>query len=154
MTALPVVEAAKVLGIPPGTLRRWCRENCPHRPGRRGRGGALLVDPEEAREWHEKRKFVDPVTAAVKEIAHDIPLLLAAATLGSFKEIKDDPAKCRMAGILAASWLVQVTAMTVYLRKFAPSLPEVTRPYPDEVQYLEHLAESNEVDRFWGGGIP
>lgn len=143
MSALPIAEAARVLGVPPGTLRRWCREHCPHTPGRKGRGGALLVDPDAAHEWHKKRSLSNPVRVLAQELAHDIRLVLAAAALASFREIQDCPEKWRMAGILAASWLVQVTALTVYLRKYCPELPEVRRPYPDEIAYLEELSKSN-----------
>lgn len=138
MSALPIAEAARVLGVPPGTLRRWCREGCPHVPGRRGRGCALLVDPDVVRRW----QGADVSDALILELAQVIPEMVAVATEKAFNSIQNEPAKRRMAGYFAVVWFEGCTAVHDTLREHCASVPEV-RSFPEAIKRLQKIAKSD-----------
>lgn len=139
MTALPVTEAASELGVKPGTLRRWVAEGCPIvQRGRRGRGCALLIDPDAVRRW----RGADQRDALILEIAQALPEVLAGAADGLFKLIEGDPAKRRMAGLLAAGWEVGASAVLDRLREHCPSVPGLADQHPDAIQRLQKIAKS------------
>ena len=79
MTALPVAQAARVLGLPVGTVRRFVREGCPAIRGRRGRGCATLVDPEHVRAWAG-----EPQRDRLPAFAADVPGIVADGTAAAF----------------------------------------------------------------------
>ncbi|MCW5669400.1 MAG: helix-turn-helix domain-containing protein [Hydrogenophaga sp.] len=140
MSALPIAEAAQVLGVPPGTLRRWCREQRfpVAQAGRRGRGCALLVDPEVVRKW----RGADKHDALILELAQAIPDLLAAATEKAFIRIENEPAKRRLAGYFTAAWFQLATAVQDTLRERCASVPEV-RMFPEAIKRLQKIAKGD-----------
>lgn len=78
---MPVDAAARVLGVPVGTVRRWIRDGAPvARRGRRGRGHAVLVDPEAVTRWREAVEQGE-CAAVLAELEHAIPSLVADAAL-------------------------------------------------------------------------
>lgn len=138
MSALPIAEAARVLGVPPGTLRRWCREGCPHVPGRKGRGCALLVDPDVVRNW----RGADEHDALILELAQGIPEMVAVATEKAFNSIQNEPAKRRMAGPFTVGWFECCTAVLDSLRERCASVPEV-RAIPEAIKRLQKIAKGD-----------
>lgn len=88
---LPVAEAARELGERPGTLRRWVREGCPvASAGQRGRGNALLLDPEQVQRWRAANDCdhsdAKGHSALLAEFAGAIPGLVADAALEALAE--------------------------------------------------------------------
>lgn len=133
MTGLPVAAAARELGIKSGTLRRWIRQGCPAQHGRRGRGHATSVDPEQVRAW----RGADPRGAAVMEIADTLPEVLACAITESHR-LAAGVDKRQLAGILAATWAMVTTAALDHLRELNPHVPEVGT-LPDEIERLRKI---------------
>lgn len=121
MTGLPLHDAARVLGVRPGTLRRWVREGCPAQHGRRGRGHSTLVDPESVRQWRE----ADPRAAAILEIAGALPDLLAIAIVESWRQ-SEGVDKRRLAGLMVATWYTATTAILDHARTLNPNVPDVS----------------------------
>jgi hypothetical protein len=134
--ALPIADAAAVLGVPVGTLRRWCREGAPvARPGRRGRGHALLVDPAAVLAW----RAADTRAATALEIAAVIPELLADAAAQAHCAVEGTD-KRRAAGLFAGNWYVGSCALLDYLRAtYSAAVPDVEHK-PDAIQRLEQIA--------------
>lgn len=84
MTGLPVPDAARMLNVRPGTLRRWIRQGCPVvERGRRGRGHAERVDPAAVAAW--SRLSLGESSSDRDCLMHDleaaIPGLVAEASL-------------------------------------------------------------------------
>lgn len=132
---LPVDKAAAVLGIPKGTLRRWLRQGCPvvvH--GRRGRGQAALVDPQEVLQWRQAGEQ----QRIYLELAGAVPLVLARATCDSVRMTQGID-KRRLAGVQAATWYVATNAVLDHLRERCPSVPELAE-VPDEIEQLRKIA--------------
>lgn len=129
--------AAGELGIATVTLRRWCRQGCPHQPGRKGRGHAAMVDPDEVRAWQR----ANVREAIVMEIAAVAPGVLAAATADAFTQIEAND-KHRQAGVLAATWYVLTTALLDHLRAECPGVPDLKdrRRFPEQVERLRQIA--------------
>lgn len=140
MSALPIAEAARVLGVPPGTLRRWCREKRfpVAQVGRRGRGCALLVDPDVVRNW----RGADEHDALILELAQGIPEMVAVATEKAFNSIQNEPAKRRMAGPFTVGWFECCTAVLDSLRERCASVPEV-RAIPEAIKRLQKIAKGD-----------
>lgn len=133
---IPVTEAAQVLGIRPGTLARWVREGCPVvQRGRRGRGCALLIDPEAVRRW----RGATAVDAVLLELAGALPEVLAAAAENAHR-LTDGPHKVAAAGVLAGAWYLMACAGVDLLRQRCPSVPEV-RAIPAPVARLQKIAK-------------
>lgn len=133
MTGLPLHDAARALGIRPGTLRRWIRQGCPAQRGRRGRGNSTLVNPESVRQWRE----ADPVGVAILEIADALPETLAGAIAQSHR-LAQGIDKRQLAGILAATWVMVTTAALDHLRDLNPYVPEI-ETLPDEIERLRKI---------------
>ena len=88
MIPVPVPDAAARLGIRPGTLRRWLRQGCPiARRGSRGRGRAVLVDPDAVRAWRAAVEQGDTGRARLlAELENMVPELVADAALHALAE--------------------------------------------------------------------
>lgn len=135
MTALTVSAAARVLGVPPGTLRRWIRQGCPTVDrGQKGRGHACLVDVEAVLAWRRASRS----DALILELAGELPNVLAAASLQAFTQIAGND-KPRMAGVLAGTWYLMASATLDYLRAKCPEVPEISS-IPPEVGRLQKIA--------------
>lgn len=134
MSALPVAEAAAELGVRPGTVRRWCRQGMPHQPGARGRGRALLVDVDVARQWLDS----DPREALFLELADDLPRVLAGAAAEALR-LADGQNKRALAGTLAAAWYLSTSAALDHLRASCPVIPELQH-LPPEIERLRKIA--------------
>jgi hypothetical protein len=82
VSAVPLADAARELGVPPGTMRRWIRRGCPVATrGRRGRGHAIQLDTDSERAWRVS-SIADGV---VLTFASAIPHLLADGAAESFR---------------------------------------------------------------------
>ena len=132
---MPIPQAAAVLGVPKGTLRRWLREGCPAvTHGRRGRGQAALVDPDQVREWRESGAREQILLA----LASSVPTVLAVATVESWR-MAAGLDKRRLAGVLAGTWYTQTTSVLDHLRTQCPSVPDVD-VLPAEIEQLRKIA--------------
>lgn len=135
---MPLAAAAQVLGVRPGTLRRWVREGCPTAcPGRRGRGHALLINPAEVRQWRE----AGDRQALALELAQQLPEVMAAATEKAWMEAEGVDRR-RLAGIMAATWYTSACDLLDTLRATCPSVPDVRRPLPNAIERLEKIARN------------
>ena len=135
MTMLPIKTAALQLAIPPGTLRRYCREGCPHRPGGKGRGKAQLVDPAAVRSWLGGSAD----TRHLLTLADDLPQLLATAIFESWRN-ENGPHKRALAGVLPAIWYSTCTQLLDKLREQNADVPDVQNPLPPEIEHLRKIA--------------
>lgn len=130
-----VATAAAVLGVPTGTVRRWVREGCPvAQRGRRGRGHAVLVDPDAVIEW----RVAAGCDALLLQLAGAVPDVMAAAVVASWQQAQGID-KRQLAGISAATWYFTTTALLDHLREHCDSVPEVTR-VPDAIDRLRKIA--------------
>lgn len=143
---LPIEQAAEVLGVRPGTLRRWVAEGCPHVPGRRGRGHAALVDLVQVRAWLGTRNAHDPGlirSGMAQELAAQLPAVLADAAFAAFVEI-DAPAKRQFAGPLTYAWAFMASAVADHLRAQCPDVPEVTF-IPEAIERLRKIEHGSSI---------
>lgn len=128
-------SAAAALGIRIGTLRRWMREGCPVVVrGRRGRGQAALVDPDQVREWRQSSEREKILLA----LASSVPTVLAVATVESWR-MAAGLDKRRLAGVLAGTWYTQTTSILDHFRTQCPSVPDVD-VLPAEIEQLRKIA--------------
>jgi hypothetical protein len=132
-----IAQAAALLNLKPGTLRRWCREGLPYQPGRRGRGHAAMVDPEQARQWIGSPADNRELLA----LAGDIQQVLAATMLECFKQSAGTD-KRRIAGVFAATWYASSCALLDYLREKNSEVPDV-KAMPFEITYLQKIARGD-----------
>ena len=132
---ISIEAAAEILKKKPGTLRRWCREGCPHTPGRRGRGKAQLVDPAVVREWIGG----EPDTRQLLALASELPQLLAASMFEHWRQ-SDGPHKRALAGVLPAIWYSTCTQLLDKLREQNADVPDVQNPLPPEIEHLRKIA--------------
>ena len=71
-TLLPLAEAAPLLRISPGTLRRWVREGCPASLGGPGAGKGYRVSCEAVRAWRDsKGDFSEAQLREIERLALD-----------------------------------------------------------------------------------
>lgn len=131
---MPIPEAARAIGCKPGTLRRWIREGCPATHGRRGRGHAAQVDPDQVRAW----LGADARDRALREIAAALPDLIARAVVESWQQAEGVD-KRRLAGLLCATWYVTAGRVSDYLRDMNPDIPRLSST-PDEIVRLRKIA--------------
>ncbi len=125
-----------MLGVRPGTLARWVREGAPCvQRGRRGRGNALLIDPDAVRTW----LGADTADALILELAATFPDVLATAAGDAFHLI-EGPHKRATAGALAGAWFLAASAVLDHLRQRCASVGEI-QALPDEVQRLQKIAK-------------
>jgi len=136
VTAVPVAEAARDLGMRPGTLRRLVRDKeCPcEQLGRRGRGHAMLVDVDVVRAW----LGAGDRDAVILAIAGAAPDLLARATKEAFNLLQGFD-KRKAASILAGAWFKHTAALLNYLRSQCPAVPQLEKK-PPEIVYLQKIA--------------
>lgn len=132
---LPIDAAAQALGVPAGTVRRWCREGLPHRPGRRGRGHAALVQLATVRAWQRGGPTVD-----VLQLAQALPARIAQQIAAQYAAL-DYPAKRADARVFAACWFVAASATLDVLRELDSAVPEIDHA-PEEIKCLQKIAQS------------
>lgn len=128
---IPIKEAAEKLKIQPGTLRRLCREGMPHHPGGKGRGKSCTVDLNVCREWIS----APPDTRLVLTLANQIQNLLAASIWKSWEQATKLNRR-REAGVFAAIWYQVAADLLDHLRTLNREAPDVTKPYPPEIEAL------------------
>jgi hypothetical protein len=131
---LPLSVAAAALGISVPRLRRLIAAGAPvARRGRRGRGGAFLVDAEAVRRW----QAAGGRDARLHAFAADVPRVVAEACAESFAQVTG-PHKRATAGVLAGAWYVVTIAILGRLRA---ELPELTDPtvVPESVERLREI---------------
>lgn len=116
-------DAAAQLGVTPRALRRLIRrDGAPVvRPGRKGAGGATLVDPRAIRAWLDARDLPDE--RVVREIASALRLLSADA-LHEAWQASDGIDKRKLAGVLVATYDLHTIRATALLRHYVPTLPD------------------------------
>lgn len=102
--------------------------------GRRGRGQAALVDPDQVREWRESGAREQILLA----LASSVPTVLAVATVESWR-MAAGLDKRRLAGVLAGTWYTQTTSVLDHLRTQCPSVPDVD-VLPAEIEQLRKIA--------------
>ena len=84
MTARPLPEAARALGVSTSTLRRWMQAGAPvARRGRRGRGCRALLDPVAVQAWREGER--GDADAALRDLAGRLPELIGDAMAEAFR---------------------------------------------------------------------
>lgn len=140
VVAMTIEQAAAELDLPPSTLQFWIsRKGCPvARRGRRGRGGATMVDPAAVRRWMASR---DQPTAPTTErdlalaYAARLPDLLAEAMYRAWCEV-DSPAKPALAVQVARAWYLATSGELDRLRDLWPDVPHVTT-VPDAINKLK-----------------
>ncbi len=130
-----VAEAAARENVPVGTIKRWIREGAPCvRRGRRGRGQCALLNLQELRAW----RVAQTGEALLLALASELPLLLADAATEALQAVDTMP-KSKAAGLLAASWYVNATAVLDALRARCPLVPDIT-DLPEQVRRLQKIA--------------
>lgn len=140
VTAVKLADAAAELGLPVSTLQFWIsRKGCPvARRGRRGRGGATMVDPVAVRAWLAGR---DQPTAPTTEhdvmlaYAERLPDLLAEAMFAAYCAV-ESPAKRQLAGTVAVAWYQAINGELDRLRDLWPDVPHVTT-VPEAINKLK-----------------
>jgi hypothetical protein len=136
MKAVNVTAAARELGESPGTVRRWVRQGCPVASrGSRGRGRALLLDPEAVRQW----RAATTGEALLLSIASAIPGVLADAMAESLR-LAQGLDKRRLAGVLAGAWYLGASALLDHLRERCDQVPHVGDVLPAQIQALRKIA--------------
>jgi len=121
VTAQRIPSAALELKVSEATLRRWIARGAPvARRGRRGRGGAALIDVGAIEAWRGSSCSTD----AVRVFASELPELVADAVDGFFRAISG-PHKRELAAALAGTWYVVTTRLLDRLRRDCGDIPEV-----------------------------
>lgn len=138
MSALPIGEAARALGVSPSTLHRWITNGAPvARRGRRGRGCRTLIDPEAVRAWRQAQDADHtPIEAALRALAGRVPELLADAAATAHRSAPD---KRNSAWALCASWQL---AVGMILDDIRASGVDVSDPVavPEGIERLRKIA--------------
>ena len=135
MSGLPVADAARALGVSPGTLRRWVSEGCPvARRGRRGRGCRTLVDPGAVRAWRDAGTG-QKIEAAFHELAGRLPELMGEAMAEAHRAAPD---KRNSAWVAVAGWQLAVGATLDHMREQVPGLPDPN--VPEAIELLRKIA--------------
>lgn len=136
---VPLEDAARELGIAAPTLRRWLRAGAPQeRRGRRGRGGAALLDVRAISAWRASREGAVPPTELLRVLAAEIPELLALAAWEVFGETPDAHRRA-VAGALSAFWYRASTALRDRIASDAPDVPEVATVPAQIDQLMRHF---------------
>jgi len=147
MTARPVPEAARALGVSTSTLRRWMQAGAPvARRGRRGRGCRALVDPVAVLAWREGER--GDVDATLRELAGRLPELIGDAMAEAFRMAD----KRNGAWVAVAGWQLAVSGILDHLGERVPDLPEPEVPERVEVPDYAHLLPE-EIRSFTGRGV-
>jgi len=137
MTALTVAEAARALEIPQGRLRRWIRTGCPvAQRGRRGRGGATLIDAGAVREWREAQSD----DALVLALASSLQDVLGDATVKAYMQTTGFDNRRRLARVFVATYYVCACAVRDRLQKVCSRVPPINS-LPASIERLKQIAE-------------
>lgn len=135
--AAPFRQAAHELQVHPATLRRWLREGAPQvRRGRRGKGGAALIDVAAIRAWRGQGA-ASATTIPARVLAAEVPELLASAICEVFHAI-DGPHKRACADVLAAAWYSGACALRDRLAEIDPAIPEIDE-LPEQIAHLRDI---------------
>lgn len=133
MSARPVPEAARALGVSSSTLRRWMQAGAPvARRGRRGRGCRALVDPAAVQAWREAE--TGNADAALRELAGRLPELIGDAMAEAFRMAD----KRNGAWVAVAGWQLAVGALFDHLAEHVPGLPDPV--VPEQIELLRKIA--------------
>lgn len=137
--AVPIKQAASVLGVAPATVWRWIGLGCPvARRGRRGRGGGALLIPGDVEAWRRARAG-SGAADVLRAFAGQIPELVADGVVAAFRDA-EGPHKRQLAGSQVACWYSVCCAITDRLR--ADGI-EVSDPssLPAGIEQLRQVAE-------------
>jgi hypothetical protein len=135
MTALPLADAARELGIGESTLRRWLAAGAPAaRRGGRGRGRRTLIDPEAVRAWRRQGSADRADLARI--LAGELPELVGNACAEAYRIAPD---KRNGAWIAVAGWQMMIGTITDRLRAHDPDLPEIN-VIPESIERLRKIA--------------
>lgn len=128
-------QAARELQISPAKLRRLLAQGAPQaRRGRRGRGGAAMLDPGAISAWCGLARDPDGLP---RVLASELPEILAAAIWTAFVET-EGPHKTPCAGVLADAWYLCATAVRDRLAELDSSIPEITT-VPLQIDHLRDI---------------
>lgn len=134
--ALPVPQAARVLGTSSATLRRWIAAGAPvARRGRRGRGRATLVDPAAVMAWRRREGGTD----ALLILAARLPELLAQAAEQAHRAAPDKRDPVTAAWCLCAAWQLGVAAVVEVAREAGADIPDISA-IPEAIERLRKIA--------------
>lgn len=137
MTARPVPEAARELGISPPTLKRWIRAGAPvARRGRRGRGCRTLVDPEAVDAWRRAQGGED----ALRALAGRLPEIVGDAMAEAHRLAPD---KRGAAWAAVAGWQLSVAAVFDHLRARGVELADPA--IPEKIDRLRKIANRRSI---------
>lgn len=138
--ALPVRDAAPVLGLTPRALRRLIRrDGAPVvRRGRKGAGGATLVDPRAIRAWLDARDLPDE--RVVHEIDSTLLLVIGDALHDVWQATDGDMNKRKLARVFVAAYDTLSMRVHATLRHYAPTLPDTDTTLPDSVRRMALVA--------------
>lgn len=132
----PIPAAAAELGVSERELRRWLRAGAPQaRRGRRGRGGAALLDVHAVRAWRRQATAQDVLVA----LAGEIPELVAETCDAVFVN-SDGPHKRALAGSLVATWYCVTLSLLDRIRRVCPEVGEIGAT-PEKIIGLRHIWE-------------
>lgn len=132
MTAVPLPEAARALGLSTRQLERDIVAGAPvARRGSRGRGHATLVDVVALEAWRRSRDD------RLRMYAAELPELIAGAVWAAFVA-ETGPHKRALAGALASAWYQVSTAALDRARRDVPDLPELSA-LPEKITALRRI---------------
>lgn len=104
-----VADIAAAFGVGERTVQNWITGGCPViQRGRRGRGGAALLDLDAVAAWRGSQHDHSDDTAVVLEIASLLPAVLAEACAEAAARA-DGTHKRDLHGALAATWYLATT---------------------------------------------
>ena len=135
---MPATAAAAALGVSLPTLKRWIRDGCPvARRGRRGRGGAALVDPDAVQAWRRAARGED----ALVELAGRLPEIVGAAMAQAFRLAPDK--RGSTAWVAVAGWQLATGAVLDHLR--AQGVEITDPPIPESIEQLRQIAAKRSI---------
>lgn len=142
--AATVADIAAALGTSGRTVSRWVKDGCPViRHGRRGHGGAALLDLDAVRAWRESQHDHGDDTGVILEIASLIPDVLAAA-VDETARTATGPHKRALCASLAATWYLCTTRTLDTIRARHPDIAHLIHDpasLPAAVQRLRRVAD-------------
>lgn len=143
MSARPLPEAARALGVSTPTLKRWLRQGAPvARRGRRGRGCRTLIDPEAIRAWRRAQDADHAqVEAVLRALAGRVPELLAEAAAEAFRLAPD---KRGAAWTACAVWQLSVAAVLDHLRECGADVGDPDA-IPECIERLRKIASPRSI---------